>query len=61
MATSPNGQTSDGTAEVTIRFSEPMVPLDGSEVDAVSYVHVSPALPVGFRWADTNVLVIAPK
>lgn len=60
-ATSPNGSTTAPVTQAQIRFSEPMVPLaDAALVDRVAYVHIEPEVPVGFRWADSSVLVVQP-
>ncbi len=60
-ATSPNGPTTAPVTQALIRFSEPMVALaDAATADRVTYVRVEPAVPVGFRWADSNALVIQP-
>ena len=60
-ATSPNGSATAPVTQAQIRFSEPMVALaDAAVVDRVDYIRVEPEMPLGFRWADTNVLVIQP-
>ena len=56
VSTAPNGPVQSPVTQATIRFAEPMVAVGGADVDRVPYVHVSPEIPVGFRWADTNVL-----
>ena len=60
-ATSPNGSATAPVTQAQIRFSEPMVArADAQVVDRVDYIRVEPEMPLGFRWADTNVLVIQP-
>jgi alpha-2-macroglobulin len=61
MATTPTGALDSARAQASIRFSEPMVALAGSDADRVDYVTVTPAVDVAFHWPDTNVLVVTPR
>ena len=60
VATSPNGPVTGTVTQATIRFSEPMVALGAADADRVTFVTVTPAVPVRYHWPDTNVLVITP-
>jgi len=61
VASTPNGPVGASVTQASIRFSEPMVALAGTEVDQVDFVTVTPAVDVAFHWPDTNVLVVTPR
>jgi hypothetical protein len=61
VATTPIGDVGATVRQASIRFSQPMVAIGGADLERVADVTVTPALPVSFRWADTDVLVVKPR
>lgn len=61
VATSPNGAATEAVTQATIRFSEPMVALGAPDADRVSFVEITPAVAVRYRWAETHILVVSPE